>query len=403
MLPDIARAREFLRILDGRHTFQTFGESKPKRRGLARIIHGTIDEHAKALSTLNAQGAGVFVMVAEGDGRGRKGANVRRIRAVFVDLDGAPLAPVRAGPLTPHCIVQSSSDRYHAYWIVSDCAVADFKAMQGILAARFGGDPSVNDITRVMRLPGFVHQKGDPFQTRILELREAPAYTMEQLRAAFPTPALIAPLKTAAVSRRTVPKIIPDGERNTTLFSLACGLVQKGYALQEVSSRLQRINDERCQPQLCASEVDTIAENAARNGSNGFTIVTHALQDSAEWKVSGRNVHEIVLLALRRFDGSNNGNIALTWNDVRGLEGFRKKEAFYVARARAVTAGFLVMVSEGRHSQAGRKPDLFAIAPRWLSSSARVQKGTMRRGTKRNPYIDKQALFVQSSDSGKAA
>jgi hypothetical protein len=38
------------------------------------------------------------------------------------------------------------------------------------LAKQFNSDLSVKDLARVMRLPGFWHQKGDPFQTRIVTL-----------------------------------------------------------------------------------------------------------------------------------------------------------------------------------------------------------------------------------------
>jgi hypothetical protein len=31
----------------------------------------------------------------------------------------------------------------------------------------FGGDPKVSDLARVMRVPGFFHQNGEPFMTRL--------------------------------------------------------------------------------------------------------------------------------------------------------------------------------------------------------------------------------------------
>jgi Protein of unknown function (DUF3987)/RepB DNA-primase N-terminal domain len=52
-----------------------------------------------------------------------------------------------------------------------------FAELQKALAARFGGDPSVHDLPRVMRLPGFFHRKGAPFLTLIVSTNDAPAYT----------------------------------------------------------------------------------------------------------------------------------------------------------------------------------------------------------------------------------
>lgn len=54
---------------------------------------------------LQQRGAGAFVMVDEGgDGKGRYASNVTRVRAHFVDLDGAPIEPVLAA-VRPHIVV----------------------------------------------------------------------------------------------------------------------------------------------------------------------------------------------------------------------------------------------------------------------------------------------------------
>jgi hypothetical protein len=132
------------------------------------VLHGSLDENAEDLSRLNARGAGVFVTVNETDGEGRKTENIIRVRAQFVDLDGAPLEPVLEHPLGPSITIESSPGRYHAYWLVDDCPLAEFKHAQQRLAAHFNGDPSVCDLPRVMRLPGFFHRKAEPFITRII-------------------------------------------------------------------------------------------------------------------------------------------------------------------------------------------------------------------------------------------
>ena len=97
----------------------------------------------------------------------RTAANVQRVRAVFVDLDGAPIAPVLDSALPPDWVVRSSPDRWHAYWKVADCPLGEFSPVQTALAAKYNGDPSVKDLPRVMRLPGFVHRKAEPFRTEL--------------------------------------------------------------------------------------------------------------------------------------------------------------------------------------------------------------------------------------------
>jgi hypothetical protein len=150
-------------------TFQTFDDnSNRKNTRLIRVLHGTLTQHFDNLARLNGEGAGVFVTVNATDGKGRKVENILHVRANFVDLDGAPLEPVMTHSIPPSIVVESSPGRWHAYWITDDCKLADFKAAQQRLANQFGGDPSVCDLPRVMRLPGFLHQKAEPFVTKII-------------------------------------------------------------------------------------------------------------------------------------------------------------------------------------------------------------------------------------------
>ena len=123
---DISEATRFLRLLirDDRpgidhYTFQTFDDAEKKRRGHTKILHGK--NNAAELIRLNDQGAGVFLMVSAGDGKGRKAENVMRVRAVFVDIDKdgpAVLARIAASEVNPHFIVETSPAKFHVYWLV---------------------------------------------------------------------------------------------------------------------------------------------------------------------------------------------------------------------------------------------------------------------------------------------
>ena len=401
------KASQFLALFGERHTFQTFDDSARKNRNLSRILYGTLAQHSATLGKLNALGAGVFVMVNEGDEKGRSATNVRRVRALFVDLDGAPLSPVRDANLEPHCIVQSSPGRWHAYWCVSDCPLIDFRRLQKALATLFDGDPTVCDLPRVMRIPGFDHRKREVFRSHIVELRAEPPYTVADVEAAFGLDAMV----TVGRRPRMQPQRIPEGTRNNELFSRARGFVQKGLDAASVKSRLQRINTEYCDPPLCATEVDIIAERALGYGSDGFARLPHRLLDSQEWRRLPPPAHDIIVQAFRIHNGSNNGNIALSWPDFQDREGFSNKHTFYRHRKAVVDAGILVRVSEGHRTQTGRKPDLFAIDPKWLRESSLGSKiAPCASVEKVNPYIDKQSLgsvvcplSEAQTDNGKAA
>jgi hypothetical protein len=377
-------AAPFLHMLGERHTFQTFDDAGKGRAGLSRILHGTLADHAGTLTQLNARGAGAFVMVNAGDGKGRKAANVQAVRAAFVDLDGAPLEPVEAAPLAPHCVVETSPRRWHAYWRVSDCPLPDFTPLQKALASRFAADPKVCDLPRVMRIPGFWHRKGAPFLSRIVEIREAEPYTLAELRGAFDFDA--APVTPHKL--RALPSSIPEGKRNATLYSLACGLVQKGYGPQAVIDRLQRINAERCTPQLCALEVDTIAANASAAGSRGFVLLPHRFLDSPELNRLPLPTRWIILTAYRRYDGGNNGNIALTHADCRHIPGCADEDAFTRHRAAAVDSGFLILAQPGRMTRNGKTPNRYAIPDVWMPSHPPRFAGDAHTQRLPGSYID---------------
>lgn len=188
-------APKFLNILAPGEpvTFQTFSdkdELKVKRPGgtvydpNAHIFHGTLEELKQRLAELVRKGAGVFVMVNEGDGRGRAAKNVLRVRALFIDTDGAPYPTDLS--LKPHLVVESSPGRWHLYWRVNGVELVEFAVFQTALAEHYGTDPSVKDLPRVMRLPGSLHHKGAPFKVRLQEANEHAPFSRAELFSAWP-------------------------------------------------------------------------------------------------------------------------------------------------------------------------------------------------------------------------
>lgn len=187
---DLAEAGRFLTMLDEAtdgFTFQTADDNKGRKNAaLAGHPHGSLERLAPTLARLNDAGAAVYVTVNETDGKGRTKENITRVRAVFADFDGAPLAAPDAWGLEPHAIIESSPGKWHVYWFVDGLPLVEFVPIMHAIAARFGSDPNVCDVTRVMRLPGFLHRKGQPFRSRIIHESGALPYTADVIRAVFP-------------------------------------------------------------------------------------------------------------------------------------------------------------------------------------------------------------------------
>ena len=198
-------------------TFQTFSDRDELKRHdpesgkltdpNARCYHGDLNRLEERLRTHNQAGAGVYVMVNEGDGKGRKGNNVVRVRAVFIDTDGASY-PDRL-PLEPHLVVASSPGNWHLYWLACGLALTEFSVVQEALAGCYGTDPAVKDLPRVMRVPGFYHCKGEPVPVRLLHTNGAPPYTRAEFWHAWPN----IPERLEAAKRQRQARVLPSSYR----------------------------------------------------------------------------------------------------------------------------------------------------------------------------------------------
>src|SRR5262245_48570114 len=171
---DKDQAFRFLKLIDTskrEFCFQTFAEKGDAELSVRpRVIH------ASSLTGLRREhdfGAGIYVVINETDGAGRKVENINRIRAVWQEDDNQY---VGAFPLQPSIVVESSPGHFHRYWLVADewpadaQSRADFANVMGRMVATYGSDRNAKDIARVLRVPGFLNRKRDePHVVRIIE------------------------------------------------------------------------------------------------------------------------------------------------------------------------------------------------------------------------------------------
>ena len=108
------------------------------------------------------------------------------MRALFSDLDGAPLDRVLAkGEPKPHILTETSPGKFHVVWRAADVPLEEFTPTQKVIAERYDSDPQVNDLPRVMRLPGFIHRKGEPFVSRLVQANDFEPYEWAALSKIF--------------------------------------------------------------------------------------------------------------------------------------------------------------------------------------------------------------------------
>ena len=169
---DLNQAARLVELLTGRKdpevTFQTFDDDKGRNDpALEQVLHGTLNHHAEKLCELNRLGAAICISVNRTDLYGRKKENITAVQAFIADHDKQP---IREHEVTPSFYVKSSPNKRHDWWLVEPGFPVDWyvNAMKS-LQTHLGSDPKVCISTAVLRLPGFFHQKGDPFLVQLVD------------------------------------------------------------------------------------------------------------------------------------------------------------------------------------------------------------------------------------------
>lgn len=189
--PDLGHARQFIRLVDPstpRFTFQVFDDNRERKDGkLARILE--LEGFAAELLDLYRKGTGVWVTVNETDGKGRKSANITRIRAIWQEDDDGFEGEF---PLPPSLEVETSAGHFHRYWFVSgnwpadEKGRTDFAGVMRRMVVSYGSDKNAADICRVLRVPGFLNRgKNGPHPVRAVGGNQQ-RYTRAEILQAFP-------------------------------------------------------------------------------------------------------------------------------------------------------------------------------------------------------------------------
>jgi hypothetical protein len=117
-----------------------------------------------AVEGAEAAGLGIYVTINPG---GDTKASITHCIAYFAEFDDIPkdqqLAIVAEKMPPASIIVDTGGDSLHFYWILSQpCgSPSDWQADQKRIAKYLGSDPSINDPSRVMRLPGAIYYGKD--------------------------------------------------------------------------------------------------------------------------------------------------------------------------------------------------------------------------------------------------
>lgn len=168
-----------LRIFDDRKTGTFKGAKLECEAGKIAAMEKTLHKH-------NAQNRGIYFVINYG---GHEDTDITRINAQFVECDEKSieeqLAAIEQFPLEPSLIVRTKKS-LHTYWLMRDAKVESFRRVQKRLIAQFSGDRTIINESRVLRLPGFNHCKGEPYPVTCIKFNPELRYTQAELEAHLP-------------------------------------------------------------------------------------------------------------------------------------------------------------------------------------------------------------------------
>lgn len=151
-------------------------------------LRGSFQELATVLEDYNNRGYGIFMTVNAMLPTGQRTLeNIDFIRAHVADLDDVltnqeSFQRAVSSPLPPHFAVQTSQGKYHLYWLVEPYKGNDFYTQQQRkIVQLYNSDSHVTDATRVLRVPGFMHNKNEPQLVTCWGIHNGPRYTFQQI------------------------------------------------------------------------------------------------------------------------------------------------------------------------------------------------------------------------------
>ena len=136
----------------------------------------------KSLHDDNREDRGIFFVV---NGGGQKDSDVKEVKAFFIDDDEASfeeqIEKLNSFDLEPSVIIKTKRS-LHAYWLTKGETRIDYftKIQEGFIEV-FKSDMSIKNPSRVMRLYGFEHRKGDPVLVKLIKFDPDLRYTQKEI------------------------------------------------------------------------------------------------------------------------------------------------------------------------------------------------------------------------------
>lgn len=213
--------------------------------------------YQRFLGHLNATGHDVFVSMnpIRPNARSREKADVLEVRRLQLDLDKKGpdslrqvLADVNAGRLpAPAAVIRSSRRNYQIVWHTDPRAWSPETAEDAMrrLAGRYGGDSSVSDVTRVMRLPGFRNKKPERDDAPVVWTPHDGGPVQPELFAHLPPPEQAAPVRPNKRAKNAPRRELSQSDRD---WAYVKDQLRRGTQPQRLVAHLEQTRQDKHNP-----------------------------------------------------------------------------------------------------------------------------------------------------------
>jgi hypothetical protein len=165
--------------------FQTYPENRDYELKDRIQFYGALRDVTFRLQELNKQKHSICIPINQISRKGLTAENTEKVNAVFIDNDSGNTN--HKFQLEPSIRVQTKNGE-HVYWLVKFLMLSKFRPWQKHLAKIFNSDPIICNLNRIMRVPGFWHNKAEPFLIKMTHYKPWLVYSEDELITAFGKP-----------------------------------------------------------------------------------------------------------------------------------------------------------------------------------------------------------------------
>lgn len=270
----------------------------------------TLSEYNKKYFELkrnNEMNMGIFFVVNGGGQTDKEVISSGKCQAQFMEIDDYPqdiqIKIINAFPLRPSVIVKTKKS-LHTYWLLDSYAdIRRFRGIQKKFIELFKADEVIQNESRVMRFPGFYHNKQDPFMVEIIEFNPDLRYSQDEIEESICGLSFDSLLDRADISE----------EQKQNILSIYCNKkkTNKVLNLQKDGSKVESGNRHN----ILISEIGRMKSYGLNNSLIKGAII-QMNQDRFIEPLDDNDLEQTIFPALDRWERNEAPGVAIVNSDV---------------------------------------------------------------------------------------